>query len=184
LGSDILSALVCFCEVSDDLRYSLLKLCYSKMDIEMQRILPVFGLFDRKAVGCVDLEDFATTMQSLGAAITEPQCAHLFDRLMKCFEEEEASAKRRSLQYSEFMAALLPMIAMPGFVQTVTDGHGIGLSVLEMESDLRMAFNIEKDVPAAATSNMLRREPQVCSMRSLHFPSRVVPSSTPTGGFD
>jgi len=153
-GSDVLNALACFCEVSDDLRYSLLKLCYSKVDIEMQRITPIFGLFDRKAVGCIDLEDFTTTLVGLGADITAPQCEHLFDRLINSFHEKEASTKQKTLQYSEFMAAVLPIITMPGFVQTVTDGHGIGLSVLDIESDLRTAFNLEKHVKVGPQSKM------------------------------
>merc|ERR1712113_1318747 len=76
--------------------------------------------------------DFTTTMQALQADITEAQCAHLFDRLMKCFEEKDAGKKRKTLQYSEVMAAVMPVITMPGFVETITDGHGIGLSVLDV----------------------------------------------------
>merc|ERR1712113_216232 len=90
LGTDLLNAFACFCEVSDDLRYSLQKLCYSKVDLEMQRIAPIFNVFDRKSVGCIDLEDFTTTMRNLQADVTELQCGHLFDRLIKCFEEKEA----------------------------------------------------------------------------------------------
>jgi len=146
--------LACFCEVSDELRYSLQKLCYSKVDLEMQRIAPIFNMFDRKSVGCIDLEDFTTTMQFLQADITEAQCAHLFDRLVKCFEEKDAGKKRKTLQYSEVMASVMPVITMPGFVQTITDGHGIGLSVLDIESDLRTAFNLDKRAALSAQSKM------------------------------
>merc|ERR1712241_1388040 len=72
IGTDVLNALVCFCEVSNELRYSLQKLCYSKVDFEMQEILPIFGLFDRKAIGCIDLEDFTTSLLDLAAEITAP----------------------------------------------------------------------------------------------------------------
>jgi len=145
IGSDVLNALVSFCEVSDGLRYSLQKLCYSKMDFEVQLqwILPIFSVFDRKAIGCVDLEDFTAALHDLQAEITTSQCAHLFDRLLGCFGKKVGSSERRSLQYSEFMAAVLPIITMPAFVQGVTDGHGIGLSVLDIEHDLRSAFNLD-----------------------------------------
>jgi serine/threonine protein kinase len=144
IGSDMLNALVSFCEVSDELRYHLQKLCYSKVDFEMQQILPLFGLFDRKAVGAVDLEDFTAALKDLQAEITEKQCEHLFGRLTACFDEKlvPGGKKRNQLQYSEFMAAVLPIITMPAFVQSVTDGHGIGLSVLDIEHDLRTTFNL------------------------------------------
>merc|ERR1712087_117928 len=170
LGADVLNALACFCEVSHDLRYSLQKLCYSKVDFEMQEILPIFGLFDRKAVGCIDLEDFTISLLDLAAEITAPQCADLFNRLTGCFEEKNGSSsvKRNSLQYSEFMAAILPVIAMPSFVQTMTDVHGIGLSVLDIESDLRAAFNLER------MEKWLKcREPGLISSYTFHVAPSV-----------
>jgi len=144
-GSDLLNALACFCEVSDSLRYSLQKLCYSKVDFEMQRVLPIFGLFDRKATGCIDLDDFTAALLQARSEITEAQCAHLFNRLLSCFKERgtTSTTRRNTLQFSEFMTAVLPIITMPTFVATETDGHGIGLSVLDIEQDLRMAFNLD-----------------------------------------
>lgn len=145
VGTDVLNALVSFCEVSDELRYMLQKLSYSKVDFEVQQILPIFGVFDQKAIGCVDAEDFAAGLQALKADITEAQSTHLFDRLLGCFAEKAgtSSEARTTLQYSELMAATLPIITMPTFVQSLTDGHGVGLSVLDVEHGLRAAFNLD-----------------------------------------
>jgi serine/threonine protein kinase len=145
LGSSVLNAFVAFVEVSDELRYELQKICYSKVDFEMQQVLPIFGAFDRKEVGCVDVDDFTAALHDMQAEITDQQCVHLFGRLTACFDEKTASSgasQRSFLQYSEFMAAVLPIITMPAFIETLTDGHGIGLSVLDIEHDLRAAFNL------------------------------------------
>jgi len=150
IGPSIVNAFVAFCDVSEELRYSLQKLCYSKVDFEMQQVMPIFGMFDRKAVGFVDLKDFTAALHESCAEMTDDNCAHLFDRLTGCFDEKLAtrSTRRDVLQYSEFMAAVLPIITMPAFIPGFTDGHGIGLSVLDIEHDLRSAFNLHSRVPS------------------------------------
>jgi serine/threonine protein kinase len=146
LAASVLNAFVAFLEVSAELRYSLQRLCYSKVDFEMQRVLPLFHLFDRKSEGVIDLDDFTAALEEIGADISRKECEDLFDKLTACFEENKDKARPFGyyppLSYSEFMAATLPIITQPAFLPQMTDGHGIGLSVLDIESDLRTAFNL------------------------------------------
>jgi serine/threonine protein kinase len=148
LPSSILNAFVAFLEVSSELRYSLQRLCYSKVDFEMQRVLPIFHLFDRKSEGLVELDDFTDTLKELGARISDAECVDLFDKLTGCFEENKDKARAFGyyppLSYSEFMAAILPIITQPAFLPQLTDGHAIGLSVLDIERDLRTTFNLQQ----------------------------------------